>query len=173
MTVKFVGTGITYLKTVFSCYLYLRGLLDRSYLISKLVPPLSKPNKFGTLDCGKVYSLAMNNDVAHLAVVKTAYARFCKKFGYWSHIEFSLVIQHYVKRIFSHSPWRPVSCVLEVCIRLSNVVSKYVIIWHLCETVLVCLPTPCFTTFSPKWICISLHRPLGHMTTVINMPILW
>ena len=33
----------------------------------------------GTLNCGKVFSLTMRNDVAQLSVIKTEAAHFCKK----------------------------------------------------------------------------------------------
>ena len=60
---------------VFSC----RGLLDRYSVIHNLEFPLSKPGKLGPPDCGKLYILTMRNNVAHLTVIKTEAARFCKK----------------------------------------------------------------------------------------------
>ena len=57
-------------------------LLDRSSLIHNLEFPLSKPKKLGALDCDKVYSLTMRCNVAHLPIIKTEVARFCKNFGH-------------------------------------------------------------------------------------------
>ena len=60
---------------IFSC----KGLLDRYSLIHNLEFPLSKPEKLGPLDCGKVNFLIMRNIMGHLTVIKTEAARFCKK----------------------------------------------------------------------------------------------
>ena len=47
-------------------------------MILNLESPLSKLKKVVTLDRGKLYSHTMPNDEAHLIVVKTEAARFCK-----------------------------------------------------------------------------------------------
>ena len=56
-----------------------RRQLDRSSLILNLESPLSILKNVWTLDRGNFYFLTMPNDVAHLIVIKTEVARFCKK----------------------------------------------------------------------------------------------
>ena len=70
LTIKLVDIGISNLKAVFFCYLCLIQLdsyhsLDCFSVVHNLEFPLSKPKKVGTLDCGKLCFLTMQNYVAH------------------------------------------------------------------------------------------------------------